>query len=767
MKNGLYSGMSPSLRQFMIISIVGMTVLLMSLLYFHVDLSKGYLEAHLDTHNKNLAIVLRNSLLSEGLANVLTHEKDKLSEESLNHITTILDQELRWVPVVKVKIYNRDAAVLYSSKAEEIGQSAQHNSAVASSLVGTAVSDVVYRDLLNKMDNVVESRPLHQQYIPVSNHQNGEILGVFEIYTDITALLADVENKQSFVFWSIGIILVMFYIAIALSFLKNNRLLQTEQRQRQAHLNELNTIRAGLEERVQERTVELQNSKKFLQSVIDGIGNPLLVIRPDFTIALMNNAARNLIPADQDSDDYKYCYQVSHRNDQPCHEPDHPCSFSQVMQQGCASRVRHTHYDANNKPILVDVVSTPLYSADGKFEGVIEVEHDITLLVEMQAGLQKSEARLQGIMANVPDAILTCDKDCVIQSVNSSAQKLFNTSEAKLVGESFYSFFSDATSQARFKAARTGQIVTMLKRIDGEEFPAEIWIGPLDLNEKEDSFIAVVRNISKRLQAQKELEKTRQQYFHQEKMAAIGQLAAGILHEVGNPIAAIAGAASDLKSVTDAEQLLDEKLMKETVNANIQLINEQTTRLGKITREIADFASPRPRERELLDLNSLINSTARLLAYDQRFREIKMDLELDRNLPAITGVADQLTQVLMNLLLNAMDASLSAQNAKTHILIKTELRGERVLVSVEDFGIGMSSENLSHVLEPFFTTKPVGKGSGLGLSLCDTIVLAHGGELTIDSEEGRGTRVQVSLPVDSMDEADTAVDDDSKNIAAH
>lgn len=152
------------------------------------------------------------------------------------------------------------------------------------SLSGTAVSDVVYRDLLNKLDNIIESRPLHQQYIPVSNQQNGEVLGVFEIYIDITALLAEVENKQSFVFWSIGIILVLFYIAIALSFLKNNRLLQTEQRQREAHLNELNSIRTDLEKRVQERTVELQNSKIFLQSVIDGIGSPLLVIRPDLPL---------------------------------------------------------------------------------------------------------------------------------------------------------------------------------------------------------------------------------------------------------------------------------------------------------------------------------------------------------------------------------------------------------------------------------------------------------------------------------------------------
>lgn len=743
-----------------------MTVLMLSLLYFHVKLSDDYLESHLNTHNKNLAIVLRNSLLAEGLEKVLTNEKDELSLTSRSQISAILENELRWVPVVKVKIYNTDAAVLYSTKTEEIGKSARRNKAVQNSLAGTAISGLVYRDLVNEFDNTVESRPLHQQYIPIRDHLDSEILGVFETYTDISSLLTDVDNKQKTVFWSISAILMLFYAAVALSFLKTHRLLLKEKSQREAHLDELSSIRAGLEQRVQERTVELDNSKKFLQSVIDGIGNPLLVIRPDFTIALMNNAAKDLIPGDKDTSNYRYCYQISHRNNEPCREPDHPCSFALVMEKGCTSRVRHTHYDANNKPILVDLVSTPLYSADGKFEGVIEVEHDITQLVQMQAGLQQSEARLQAIMANVPDAILTCNSECVIQSINPAAQELFNSKDSQLIGKSFFSFYSNVAKENIFKPGETGQSVALLKRIEGDEFPAEIWIGPLEISQGETSYIAVVRDISKRLKAQQELEKTRQQYFHQEKMAAIGQLAAGILHEVGNPIAAIAGAASDLKTATVEEQRAQQDIpVDETLSRNIDMIDEQTARLGKITREIADFASPKPRERELLNLNSLLKSTARLLSYDQRFQNIKMDLQLDKNLPAIIGVADQLTQVFMNLLLNAMDACITDNHDRAHILINSQLEGDRVKVLVRDYGPGMTKETLDHVLEPFFTTKPVGKGSGLGLSLCDTMVNAHGGELRIDSEEGQGTTVEVFLPID-LDVQQSAGEDRNKDNAA-
>ncbi|MDJ0738712.1 MAG: ATP-binding protein, partial [Gammaproteobacteria bacterium] len=490
-------------------------------------------------------------------------------------------------------------------------------------------------------------------------------------------------------------------------------------------------------------------SKTFLQSIIDGIGTPLFVIRPDYTIPLMNKAARQLIPSGSDPDDFLHCYQVSHRRDEPCQGDDHPCSLAQVMKHGRTSRVRHTHYDENNQPIIVDLLTTPLYSPDGEFEGVIEVEHDVTQLARVQAGLVASEARLQAIMDNVPDAILTCDAECMIQSVNSSALRLFGGRESSLIGREMTSFIAEDKAVELRQPDVNVQKEVLLRRVDGSEFPADIWIGPVELG-ADTSYIAVVRDISARREAQDELEKTRQQYFHHEKMAAIGQLAAGILHEVGNPIAAIAGAASELKTVdVCGGRPPGECPYDDAVARNIDLIDEQTTRLGRITREIADFASPRPRERELLDLNSLLRSTARLLSYDRRFRHVKLDLQLDKDLPAIVGVADQLTQVFMNLLINAMDACSAAHSGdESCIVLTSEYDGERVHVTVRDNGCGMSEDTLSHVMEPFYTTKPVGKGTGLGLSLCDTIAVSHGGSLHIDSEPGKGTAVHLVLPID-------------------
>jgi PAS domain S-box-containing protein len=744
--------MSPSLRQFMFVSVAGMTLLLASLLYFHINLSRDYLQDHLSTHNRNLAIVLRNSLLASGLRDALDDSQEEFSAEHRARIESTLKKELQWVPIVKVKVYGRDAKVLYSTKPTEIGLSAARNQGVQNALAGAAFSDLVQRDQINELDGTVDTVDLHQQYIPIENAATGKVDGVFEIYADISKILARVESKQQLVFWSIAGILGVFYLALALSFMRTHRMLLAEQKQREEHLDELQTIHAELEQRVEQRTAELDKSKTFLQSVIDGIGNPLLVIRPDLTIALMNNAARRLLPKDQGEKSSYHCYEISHRRDKPCEGPDHPCSFKNVMKHGRASRVRHTHYDSDNQPIIVDLLSTPLYNDKGEFEGVIEVEHDVTQMVRMQAGLVQSEARLQGIMDNVPDAIFTCDTNCEIQSLNPSALRLFRCSSNDLIGMELPSLFTDQTADDVLMPDATVQREASLKRIDGTEFPADVWIGPVELG-GETSFIAVVRDISGRVQAQQELETTRQQYFHQEKMAAIGQLAAGILHEVGNPIAAIAGAASELQGVTSCGQNPQGDCPYDpTVARNIGLIDEQTTRLAKITREIADFASPRPRERELLDLNSLLQSTARLLTYDRRFRDVNLQLELDPLLPAIVGVADQLTQVFMNLLINAVDACSAAGGQKDCIVLQSELAGEMVHVCVRDSGCGMSEETLAHAMEPFFTTKSVGKGTGLGLSLCDTIASAHGGSLRLASEQGRGTCVHVYLPIEPPEE---------------
>lgn len=244
---------------------------------------------------------------------------------------------------------------------------------------------------------------------------------------------------------------------------------------------------------------------------------------------------------------------------------------------------------------------------------------------------------------------------------------------------------------------------------------------------------------------EKELLLERQKYFHQEKMAAIGALAAGVAHEIGNPIAAICGIADDMSERRSyGLGICSEETCRP---CRPDIIREQAQRLAAITREISEFASPQPAEPQFLDLNAQLRSTSNMLRYDKRMSRVELCLKLDSQLPAIYGVADQLTQLLMNLMINAMDALDPVMDRPPAITISTRIEDGKVCLTVEDNGFGMEKDVLDKAFDAFFTTKPAGKGTGLGLSLCYSIMQNHEGSIEIDSTPGIGTRVRAFFPI--------------------
>lgn len=255
---------------------------------------------------------------------------------------------------------------------------------------------------------------------------------------------------------------------------------------------------------------------------------------------------------------------------------------------------------------------------------------------------------------------------------------------------------------------------------------------------------------------EKELMIERQKYFHQEKMAAVGALAAGVAHEIGNPIAAISGIVQEMRDARasgacnnpdhSCHNGMNCQACTPGPDCKPSMIQTQIHRLAAITREIAEFASPQPVDSQLLDLNALVRSTSSFVRYDHRLQNVSLELDLDSQLPAIVGVGDQLTQVVFNLLVNSMDALEGIDSRPLEITISTRACAGGVLLSVGDNGHGMEKEIVNRAFEAFFTTKPAGKGTGLGLSLCYSIVHEHGGNIEIESMPDAGTRMVVFLP---------------------
>lgn len=242
---------------------------------------------------------------------------------------------------------------------------------------------------------------------------------------------------------------------------------------------------------------------------------------------------------------------------------------------------------------------------------------------------------------------------------------------------------------------------------------------------------------------ERQLELVRQQQFHKEKMAAVGSLAAAVAHEINNPIMAISGLAQVLM-----DQEPRTKGDGESKEATVpEMILEQSKRIAVITRQIFEFSSPQSPEPRLCDINALVQSTTSFVRFDQRYRHIDLRLNLNPNISAVVAVPDHVTQVLVNLLLNAADAFENNQAAHPTVTVSTLQSNSHVEITVSDNGVGMNAETLARAFDEFFTTKPRGKGTGLGLFLCKSLVEKGGGQVEIASVYGEGTDVIVRFPL--------------------
>ncbi len=231
-----------------------------------------------------------------------------------------------------------------------------------------------------------------------------------------------------------------------------------------------------------------------------------------------------------------------------------------------------------------------------------------------------------------------------------------------------------------------------------------------------------------------------------EKLAAIGRLAAGVVHEINNPLATISACAEALESrVSEGE--FKESPALDDLREYLGLIRSEAFRCKTITNGLLDFSRTRAAEHVIVDLADVISAAARLLSHQRREEKVELQIETLANLPPVSGDAGQLQQAVIALATNAIDAMPGGGVLK----IRGKGKGKRVLIEVSDTGVGIPQENITRIFEPFFTTKEVGKGTGLGLAVCYGILTEHGGSLDVQSTPGKGTTFIISLPAINND----------------
>ncbi|MBF0382659.1 MAG: PAS domain S-box protein [Magnetococcales bacterium] len=380
-------------------------------------------------------------------------------------------------------------------------------------------------------------------------------------------------------------------------------------------------------------------------------------------------------------------------------------------------------------------------------------------LQDTYVSVKNSESRLRAVMENVADGILTTDEDGTIKSINKAALWIFNCSADEIIGKNVeilvpephrsshrdyikkYTKWHNEQIFGKLSGDYHGEIFfereISTNRLDGKPVLLEVTVTHI-INGNNVNYIATIRDITKKKIAEKELEETRQKNFQQDKMAAVGTLAAGIVHEIGNPLTAMTGLIEGFQDFAGPFTADDQ--------ANLDLIRDQVDRMASIVRDVSDLASPQSEEYQLLNVNDVIESSCRLMRFHKRLKQIPPKLILNRDISMTFGSTSQLRQVIINLLINAADATAELYDRKPQISVASSMENNRIVITIADNGSGMSQDVAKRAFEAFFTTKPLGKGTGLGLALCYSIVDHHKGEIVIETELEKGSKFHIYLP---------------------
>jgi PAS domain S-box-containing protein len=296
---------------------------------------------------------------------------------------------------------------------------------------------------------------------------------------------------------------------------------------------------------------------------------------------------------------------------------------------------------------------------------------------------------------------------------------------------------------AASKSGRTGEpIKQRYTRADGEVVFTEFHIAQAqDGNGEPVQYIAQVVDLTEQLKIEQEMKLQRQKLAHVSRVSTLGEMAAGIAHEINQPLAAISAFASGCQLM-----LKTGKSDEQSLSYGLEQIAEQTDRAGEVIRRLRELVKQGDQHREFVDINGLVVEALKLATTDTRTLNIEMKLELAKNLPGIEVDKIQIQQVLLNLVRNAIDAVEALGHDRMAITIFTCLNDDcEVVVSVADRGDGIPQDVAPVLFTPFFTTKE--SGMGMGLSICNSIVAAHGGRLWYTPNPDRGSTFHFSLPI--------------------
>lgn len=487
--------------------------------------------------------------------------------------------------------------------------------------------------------------------------------------------------------------------------------------------------------------------------VFDSMSFPTLILKPDMTIIAANQIFLQQINACSAQVVGKTCHEIF-RQHFPLHQ--FPCSgkecpLQKIVNYKTAQSVLVKIKDSEGRERWEDRVFSPILGDDGEVKYVIESFRDVTRVKTLEKMYTGVWELIDKVVQTSVQAIVAADRKGTIILMNHAAEELFGYSAADNSVLNIEDFYPRGIAREIMKKLRDEQLggkgKLPLTNADiltssGVEVPVEMTAAIIyEEGDQEVATAAIFTDLREKQAVEKKLMETQSQLVQSEKMASLGRLAAGVAHEINNP----------LTSILLYGNLMEEKLEKNhPLKMHLAYVLEDAERCKEIVKNLLAYSRQSNPSKKVFQLNKLVDESLRLIHDQKLLMNVKVVKELSEEPILINADINQLCQIVINLIINALDAM-----AGTGILtfrVYQDKEHSKSFLEVADTGCGIPVENIFKIFDPFFTTKELGKGTGLGLSMAYGIMEENQGRIYVKKTGTEGSTLVLEFPSASIAE---------------
>ncbi len=487
---------------------------------------------------------------------------------------------------------------------------------------------------------------------------------------------------------------------------------------------------------VRQRRLALDEQLNMYQSLFHNVPCLITVHDREYRLLRYNRMFWELF----DAKPLEHCYKVYKSRITQCEN----CPVERTFNDGKSHTTEEKGFYKDGTPAHWIVRTAPIRDADGEITAVMEMCLDITDRKLLEQKLRKSEKKYSTIFDNIPVAVFELNAETLdVRNCNRGMSQLYGYCKGEVIGKSFSMLFALNSTDVHLTALRNSGHIPQAKHMDkdGQEFFVSIDTSRTSL-EGNELLLAVVSDVTDRIRAE-------QQVIQSSKMATLGEMAAGVAHELNQPLAVLKMVANFFTRHTNKGLTPNQDQLRQMTAKIVNNVDRAT----KIIEHMREFGRKPNLESTDVQVNDVLRRACDFFSEQLKIRDITVNWELDADQPPVLADPNRLEQVFINLLVNARDAiedkcsGKDCAEADRMITLRTRSNARHVVAEVLDTGPGVPKNVIGRIFEPFFSTKEVGRGTGLGLSICYDIVTDYDGTIHVFSKPGHGARFVVTLPI--------------------